>query len=60
MLMKTVVLVIGMAVTIAHYLPVAALSNEIARRARIDAELAAQVATLPEVESSVRLLELYR
>ena len=57
--MKSVILVIGLAVLGAHYLPVAALSREVARRSRIEADTAAKFATLPENADSVRLLKLY-
>lgn len=57
--MRYVVLIVIVAVFIAHHLPVAALSREVARRSRIEADTAAEIATLPENADSARLLKLY-
>ena len=57
--MKAVIIVIGLAVFLAHNLPLAAISREIAKRSEQDRQTEVYVSTLPEVESSARLLELY-
>tara|TARA_R110000868_G_scaffold329453_1_gene590300 strand:+ start:1765 stop:1941 length:177 start_codon:yes stop_codon:yes gene_type:complete len=58
--MRYVLLVIVASVFIAHHLPVAALNAEVARRARMDADTEAQVATYKVNHDSARLLKLYR
>lgn len=57
--MRHVILVVTMAVCTAHWLPIGLLNREVMKRQRQDAETAALISTRPEVESSVRLLELY-
>jgi len=57
--MRQVILVIAAAVCTAHWLPIGFINREVMRRQHQDAETAAVVSTLPEVESSARLLELY-
>ena len=57
--MKSIICVIVLAVVLSHYLPLAAISREIAKRSEQDRQTAVYVSTLPEVESSVELLKLY-
>lgn len=57
--MRYVLCVIVAAICIANWMPIQAINRESEIRMNRDRATAEQVSTLPEVESSARLLELY-